>query len=297
MMKNPFAYPSTVKEQVCKCGKHYGAKWLLIVDEWRDTTSGMCGECFTKWRIEQDRQESTNKETELKLQFERKRITFREQNSGIPLYYQNKTFDNINSNVKGNMKKVCPECIRYADNYPLDYNAFIKSSKKSYPSLLLASPNIWGVGKTHLICAIFHRIIDRWQGYPYRCPMLFTTEPDIYLRIQNTYSMSDTERRTMQSETDIINELASIPLLAIDDIGKQKRSDMKFVQRTLFTIFNKRYDSMKPTIFTTNMNLEQLERYLGANDSSEDDRASFDRLLEMCKGNLWLLEGESQRGK
>lgn len=301
MIRKPFEYSSTLKEQVCQCGKNYPAKWILIVDQWRDTTSGMCKGCFDKWKEEtkaaETRELYVKQEAAMKTITDERRARFRENISGIPLYYQTKTFERIKSNVKGNMQKVCPECMRYANNYPLNYSEYIKMQSKSYPSLFITSPGNWGVGKTHLVCAILHRVLDRWQGKPNYCPVLFITEPDIYMKIQNTYSFSNNERTVRQSETDIIQELINVPLLAIDDIGKQKRSDMKFVQRTLFAIFNGRYDNMNPTIMTANMNLEQLENYVGAKDNGEFDKASFDRILELCKGNFWLLEGESQRGK
>ena len=302
MMKRAYEYPSELREQVCqRCHKSYNAKWLLIVDQWRDASIGFCDDCKLIWREEQriKDDEELRKANSVKAQAEmitRRRI-YRENNSGIPLYYQPKDFSNIRTNVKGNMKKVYPECVKYAEEYPLDYRAHLKSEGKPYPSFCLASPEVWGVGKTHLACAILHRVLDRWQGIPNFCPVYFTTEPDIYLRIQNTYSFSNDERKVRESETDIIQQLINVPLLVVDDIGKQRRTDMKFVQRTLYSIINGRYDAMKPIILTANMGLEQLERYLGANDSTEYERASFDRLLEMCKGNFWLLEGESQRGK
>jgi DNA replication protein DnaC len=296
-MIKSFNYPTSLKEQKCVCGKFYVAKWLLIVDQWRDTSSSMCPECFIAWKKqseldeqEQLKQQEIQKKAEMvkvKREFYR-RIT-------IPIYYQVKTFSEINVNVKGNMRSVLKECVKYAENYPLEYGNYILENRKPYPSLFIASPEKYGVGKTHLVSAITHRILDRWNGGA--CPVTFITEPDIYLRIQNTYSFNDTERKARQSEADIINEMIKTPLLIIDDIGKQKRSDMKFVQRTLFAIINGRYDAMKPLILTTNMNIGQLGTYLGANDGGEYDRASFDRLIEMCKGNMWELDGESQRGK
>jgi len=296
-MIKSFNYPTSMKEQNCICGKQYVAKWLMIVDQWRDTSSGMCQECFTAWKkhtelteeeqIKQAEQKQNAERIKVKREFYRRTI--------LPLYYHNKTFSGINVNVKGNMRKVFAECVNYADKFPMEYGNYILDNKKPYPSMLIASPEKFGVGKTHLVSAITHKLLDRWNGGA--CPVTFITEPDIYLRIQNTYSFNDTERKARQSEADIISELANVTLLIIDDIGKQKRTDMKFVQRTLFAIINARYDSMKPIILTTNMNVGQLGSYLGENDGGEIDRASFDRLVEMCKGNMWELDGESQRGK
>lgn len=151
-------------------------------------------------------------------------------------------------------------------------------------------------GKTYLTCAIAHRILDRWNGEKTGCPVSFIAEPDIYRRIQTTYNYSAEERKRLQSEQEIINELVAVPLLIIDDIGKEHRTDKRFVQRVLFSIINSRYNAQRPVVLTTNMTAGQLENYLG-NDS---DSATFDRIWEMCvspKQGFIRIKAESYRRK
>ena len=83
-------------------------------------------------------------------------------------------------------------------------------------------------------------------------------------------------------------------MLIIDDVGKEKRNDPKFVQRTLFKIIDGRYKGARPVVITANLNPTQLKRYLGAGG---EDEASFDRLWGMTNGEFFNIEGESYRRK
>ncbi|MBA7714970.1 hypothetical protein ES703_124003 [subsurface metagenome] len=177
------------------------------------------------------------------------------------------------------------KCLEYADRFPL-----LKAT--GYVSLVLFSPEVWGVGKTHLVCSIAHHILNRWNGEEISCPALFTTEPDLFRRIQATYNILPEERAWHETENAVFNHLIRVPLLILDDIGKDERSDKRFVQRVLFAIIDGRYKLSLPMVLTTNLSLEQLGAHLGGERSNE---ASYDRLVEMTEGKFVQLKGESYR--
>jgi len=150
------------------------------------------------------------------------------------------------------------------------------------------------VHNTHLAASICHRVLDRWNGERTVCPVLFISEPDIYRRIQATFNYTQEEKHTRESEEQIMWGLLYTPLLILDDVGKEQRTDTRFVQRKMFEIINGRYNNQRPIVLTTNKSAKELELYLGNNT----DQASFNRLVEMCvstKEGFHKMTGESYR--
>ena len=122
----------------------------------------------------------------------------------------------------------------------------------------------------------------------------FISEPDLLASIQATYNFSFEEKQIRPCEDDILNECITVPLLILDDVGKEQRRDMAFVQRILFRLIDGRYKTDRPMLLTTNKAAGELEDYLSA---GTEDKASFSRLLEMCQGKFLKLTGEDYRRK
>jgi DNA replication protein DnaC len=203
--------------------------------------------------------------------------------------FQLKDFGNFNTK-RGNLKKIYDVSLKYANDFPIDYVDWLRNNKKAFPSMIFGSKE-FGAGKTHLSCAVAHRILDRWNGENVPCPIYFISEGDIYRNIIATYSYSFEEKIQKDSEDDIIKHLIHLPLLIIDDLGKEIRNDLKFVQRIMFNLIDGRYMANRPVIITTNMNGEEIVRYLG----DGNDSACYNRLVEMCQGNIWEITAESYR--
>ena len=80
-----------------------------------------------------------------------------------------------------------------------------------------------------------------------------------------------------------IIELCNEDYLIIDDIGSEKTSD--FVIEFIYTIINRRYENMKRTVLTTNLQFKDFGEKYG-------DRI-LSRIAEMCV--LVELKGEDKR--
>lgn len=65
-------------------------------------------------------------------------------------------------------------------------------------------------------------------------------------------------------------------LLILDDLGAEKITE--WAEETLYAIVNKRYEEMLPTIFTSNLNLEELAGRLG------------DRIVSRIAGSCDVVE-------
>lgn len=83
----------------------------------------------------------------------------------------------------------------------------------------------------------------------------------------------------------IINRLAEVPILIVDDVGVEKTTD--FVLQSAYLLFNKREQNELPVYGTSNLTIEQIEAKL-------DDRIAS-RIKGMC--HVVPVSGEDQRGK
>ena len=112
---------------------------------------------------------------------------------------------------------------------------------------------------------------------------------DLLERIKRTYS------QTHENEGAVLNLYKTVPLLVIDDIGKEPPTEWAI--STIYNIINGRYEAYLPTIVTTNYSTDDLIARMTPRETKDDTtaRATIDRLMEMCRGVT--LAGESWRSK
>ncbi len=163
-------------------------------------------------------------------------------------------------------------------------------------SLVLLSPGVYGVGKTHLVCALANYLVEtrepaKFQEGCYRivrcpCPVHVTTETKLLARIRRTYNRSDNV--PAETEDMVYSSLARYQLLVIDDVGKVRPKDYSFLQGVYFSIIDDRYVKEQQIIITTNLDFQELEEHIGG--------ASADRLREMCGREGFIkMAGKSYR--
>lgn len=252
------------------CGADFESTIWIRPDNSELPPDTMCPDC-TEIKRRADEQEEMRQEliTEQDTQRERWKLL-----CGLPEKGFSKTFDTFEQNLQ--LKA---------------FNAMLEAVNE-FKSLVLYSPNVYGVGKTHLVTALAAKIIMEARetatrvGYNiklWQCPVYFTTEPKMLARIRQTYNRDEGE-----TEEDIYLELLRVPLLIIDDIGKVRPRDPSHLLRVYFRIIDDRYNDEKPVIITTNLNLEELEAHIGG--------ACADRLREMCGKNGFIkMGGKSYR--
>lgn len=116
-----------------------------------------------------------------------------------------------------------------------------------------------GCGKSHLAAAIVNELLtDGKLG-------VFANVPDLLEKIRDTFNGNG-------SKQEIMSTLQRADLLVLDDAGAEKWSD--WVEQTLYSVINGRYNNKKPIIITTNCSLQQLEAQIGFR--------AFDRIIETC---------------
>lgn len=242
-----------------------------------DMTEKRCHNCRKIAREKANQQEADRTEIDVA----RRRRHFR-QTCGIPRRYMDEEFGTFDKTVQPDAYK---KCLKYAQKFNVE--------KPEIDSLIMSSPGINGCGKTHLVCAIAHNILNNWQGKPDRCPVHFVTEPDLFSRIRATYDKKEFLDAVMsENEQEVLNYYKTVPLLIVDDVAKEEIGDPRFVQRTWFKIINGRYNNLLPIVITANKSINELRRHFSGGTGNN---AISDRLIEMTGGKFVLLKGISYR--
>lgn len=127
-----------------------------------------------------------------------------------------------------------------------------------------------GTGKTRMAAEV---VRDRLP-----IPATYTTAMDIFLRIRESYA-----KRSEETERQIVDRMAKVPLLIIDEI--QERGNTEWEGRILTHIMDRRYGAMKATIIIGNLLPEAMTANLGESVVS--------RITE--NGGIYRFNGPSHR--
>jgi DNA replication protein DnaC len=199
---------------------------------------------------------------------------------GIPEQLAARTFKNFESIRQPDAYQDAHE---WAEHFDLE-------NPKGYPSLIFYSDEP-GLGKTHLMVSIANFLFDNWEGTPgrRRSPIYFVKGPQLVRRIRYTYGLHP-EDYTHEREEDVYREITGVPLLLLDDVGKEAPS--KFTRETYWYIIDERVTSGLPVIITSRLPLEgdeALEQLMG--------KDTVDRLYGMTRGTVTEMTGQSYRGE
>jgi DNA replication protein DnaC len=186
----------------------------------------------------------------------------RRLDSRIPKRYQGLSFDR--APVIDMSPDVVSEVRRYVTN--LDEN-------------LARGRGLWlmgdvGTGKTSLAMVVCQAALERGHSVAiYSLPKLLAA-----LRA----SFRDGAET---SYVDMIDALAAVDLLHIDDVGAAKETE--WVLEQLYSIVNSRYEEEKAISITTNLSPEQLEEQI--------TERTVSRLVEMCGTPLPLFGADERK--
>ncbi len=144
-----------------------------------------------------------------------------------------------------------------AKNYAKDFEVM----KKDNVGLIFIGTV--GSGKTFLASAIANELIETKQ---------------IRVKLRNfAQIINDLQKGGFDLDrNEYIRNLVSVPLLILDDLGIER--DTTYAKEQVYQIVNSRYLEHKPTIFTTNLSLENITN---SSESIEYQRI-YSRILEMC---------------
>ena len=98
---------------------------------------------------------------------------------------------------------------------------------------------------------------------------------DLLLQIKNSYSAENI------NEKEILKIYEDCTLLIIDDLGKEKPTE--WALQMIYSIIDKRYNSLKPIVVTTNYTASELINRMTISSDKSSAEAIVDRLFEICE--------------
>jgi DNA replication protein DnaC len=181
--------------------------------------------------------------------------------------------------MKQDFKKIIPTRF-HSVSYEIDVTEAIKelaiTQIRSGNGLYLYGES--GVGKTHTICAIAKKVI--LSGIE----IMFFNTGDFLDKLRDEFNK--TPNWEDENHQSLFREVMDFDgVLFLDDIGAEKASE--WVRERLYLIINKKYEDLKPIIFTSNCDLEILSARLG-------DRVTS-RIMGMAE--ILELDGVDRRNK
>lgn len=243
-------------ERAASCETHgdYVAKGFAVgrVTHWMG-----CPACSKQAQAEKGQAEAARGVAEAQ-----RRLESSLNQAGIPVRYRRKTFESFVVENDAQERALC---------VAMEFAANFETHRRS--GTVIVFSGVPGTGKSHLAIAIAQAVMAGHTA-------LYTSAIDAVRMIRNTWRR-DSER----TETQVLDMLAGVDLLVLDEVGVQYGTEAE--QVNLFDIIDKRYRALMPTILLTNQGKGGLKAFLG-------DR-SFDRLRE---GGQWVVfDWESYRGR
>jgi DNA replication protein DnaC len=128
------------------------------------------------------------------------------------------------------------------------YRAIAKACADEPSNLVLWGGT--GGGKTHLAVAILREIVRRGGK------AFFITAAELLLEIRSTFKPNSWE-----DEAAVVAKYGDMPILVLDDLGAEQTTPWAIT--TLQLIIDRRYREERPTIITSNLSPEQIEKQIG----------------------------------
>lgn len=164
--------------------------------------------------------------------------------SGIPPIFSHVTVHSFdvsryttqdNRNIADIAKKAA---INFVENYPV---------MKEHGKGLYLYSQIKGSGKTRLASSIANALV-KLHG----ADIAFIKSSDLFNQIRKTF-----DRKSEVTKSDVVQSFREVELLVIDDLALKEAT--AFEEEELYNITDYRLEHKKPTIFTSNVTIQDLE--------------------------------------
>jgi len=205
-------------------------------------------------------QEKLDEDESERLGIEKKQNEERLESMGIRKRFYYSTFDTYRAETK-DQEIALTVCRDFAERKK-------EVSETGENLFLVGMP---GTGKNHLACSI---VREFGNG------SIIVKASDMIRNIRESY-----RKDSIDTEQYLIEKYASYRLLAINEIGVQFGTEAE--KNIIFEVIDLRYENMLPTIFISNLNLQEIKNYIG-------DRV-IDRMME--NGKVVIFNWKSFRRK
>ncbi len=164
-----------------------------------------------------------------------KELSYKALSEEMPI--EKSGFENFSLNYyEGENKKVMEKIYNFLNEYADNLN------NKSSSLLFLGGT---GLGKTHLSLAIAKKSVEKGLG-------------TIYSPTQNLLHKLEKEHFSYSDETPLMDDVMGCDLLILDDLGAEFSTS--FTGALIYNIINTRILAERPTIISTNLSMEEIEK-------------------------------------
>jgi len=181
-------------------------------------------------------------------------------------HYRGKTLDGFEANTP-----ILKEAMVTVEGYI----ARIALARAKGLGMIFAGPN--GVGKTHLACCVM--TAARETGHKIECIEL-ATYIDLW---QEMFRITDEDR--IEYINDQLRYIKRVHFLLLDDLGREHESVSGWSNERVFDLVRYRFNRGHPTLITTNLPFDELDRRYTEGMSS---------FLHEATVKVWM-EGEDYR--
>lgn len=246
--------PQQTRAGICESHGEYESKGMSLLGL-RTIWTG-CPACAEEQRVASEEKRRADEEAD-----RQRRMEQRLSQSGIPMRFRDRTFENYLADTEGK---------RNALKVAMDFAANFSDHYREGTTVVFSGKP--GTGKSHLAIAAAMLIMGSGTA-------MYLNALDLVRMVRDTW-----RRDSEMTESAVLQELSTVSLLVIDEIGVQYGTDGE--QVILFDVINRRYRDLMPSILLTNLGAKGMKEFLG--------ERSFDRLRE---GGIWVaFDWESYRG-
>lgn len=261
----------------CISGKCDGTGWLWFKD-WSRLNMRDGYNAEGKWVDESLRAEWMEK-CDCYEQLEKQREVDKKLDlSGIPPIFKDATVDSFNIGIYKTQKN--RDVADLAKKAAINYVTNFKTMQEGGKGLFFYS-DIKGSGKTRLATSIANALVKI-----YGVDLAFIKSADLMAQIQKTFN-----KKSETTESEIVQVFRNVELLVIDDLAVEKASG--FSERIIYNIADYRLEHKKPTLFTSNKTIEELEKiYPGGRVDQRINKMSLE--INMPEESIREQEADSE---
>ncbi|KAA0944106.1 hypothetical protein FQ087_18450 [Sporosarcina sp. ANT_H38] len=201
--------------------------------------------------------------------------------SGIPSIFKNATvasFEVSKYQLKTN-QDIATLARKAAINYVTNYKLMQQSGKGLY-----LYSKVKGSGKTRLAVSIANALVRE-----YGIDVAFIKSADLISQIKKTFN-----KKSETTQSEIVDTFRNVELLIVDDLAIKGAST--FEEGVMYDIFDFRLEHKKPTIFTSNVTILELEEiYKGGRVNKRINKMSME--INMPEESIRDQEAESENAE
>lgn len=170
----------------------------------------------------------------------------------IPEEFRNVTINSFDINLysEQDSRQKAVMAKKIAGNFVKKYKELAEQGKGLY-----FYSEVKGSGKTRLALSILNALLVVYDNENSPLSVFYSPTADLIGEIKNTFNKKEND----VSSSELINAAKNMDVLLLDDIGVEKASD--WVEETLTRILDYRLQNKKVTIFTSNLEINELDSW------------------------------------